>query len=57
MENFTNSLDKSIFDEMPKTLAFEYIRAKFGDWVKKEVQKIIEPKKNKDERTNTWWIK
>lgn len=57
MENFTNSLDKSIFDEMPKALAFEYIKGKYWEEVKKEVQKIIEPKKKKNERTNTWWIK
>ena len=43
MENFHKKLDKSIFIEMPKKEAFEYIKAKFGEETLKEVQEILKP--------------
>ncbi len=41
MENFENSLDLSIFNELPKEQAFEYIKAKYWEEVLKEVIKIL----------------
>lgn len=41
MENFENSLDLTIFDELPETEAFEYIKAKYWEKIKEEVVKII----------------
>ena len=43
MENFHKKLDKSIFIQMPKNMAFEYIRAKFWEETLKEVQEILKP--------------
>ena len=41
MENFTKSLDKSIFDDMDEKVALDYVKAKFGERVLNEVKKDI----------------
>lgn len=41
MENFKNSLDLSIFDELPREQAFQYIKDKYWEEVLKQIIKIL----------------
>lgn len=54
MENFNNSLDKSVFAELSETEAFEYIKAKYREEIKKEVEETLKPywKENEKRRSS-----
>ena len=43
MENFHKKLDKSIFIQMPKNMAFGYIKDKYWEETLKEIQEILKP--------------
>lgn len=49
MENFDNSLDKSLFLEMSDEMAFWYIKAKYWEETLKEVEEILKPYEYKNE--------